>query len=142
MIFLAPYYIIKFEKKLDEINNSKEQLRVFTSEYQDIYDRIAELADIDELGEKYVHDIIVLTKMLIDVVAEGKENIRREVNIMGGNVLKLESDILIEESEARGEERLGTLISILHKNNLSDDILRVSTDKEYRKEMYKKYNVQ
>jgi len=142
LIFLAPYYIIKFKKRLDEINNSKEQLDVLVAEYQDIYIKMAELSEQNELEDSYLHDIVSLTERLIDVVAKGKENIKREVNSMGGNVLKLDREILIEESEARGEEKMSKLICKLHKEGLSDDILRVSTDKTYRKEMYEKYNIQ
>ncbi len=142
LIFLAPYYIIKFKKNLDEINNSKEQLDELVAEYQDIYIKMAELSEQNELEDSYLHDIVSLTERLIDVVAKGKENIRREVNTMGGNVLKLDREILIEESEARGEDKMSKLICILHKKGLNDDILRVSTDKAYRKEMYQKYNIQ
>ncbi len=113
LIFLAPYYIIKFKKQLDEINNDKEQLDELVAEYQDIYIKMAELSEQNELEESYLHDIVSLTERLIDVVAKGKENIRREVNSMGGNVLKLDREILIEEHEKIGEERLGNLFSIM-----------------------------
>lgn len=146
MLFLAPYYIIKFRKQLDEINNDAARLNELTSEYQDMYEQIARLSEDDILDESYLYDIVSLTERLIDVVAYGKENIRREVNVMGGNVLKLDREILIEENQEIGkeigEERLGNLISKLYEAGLTDDIIRVSTDKEYRKEMYKKYNIQ
>ncbi len=147
LLFLAPYYIIKFRRQLDEINNDAARLNELTSEYQDMYEQIARLSEDDILDESYLYDIVSLTERLIDVVAYGKENIRREVNVMGGNVLKLDREILIEENQEIGkeigEERLGNLFSIMLRNNASQsDLEKVSTDKEYRKEMYRKYNIQ
>ena len=77
---------------IEEINDNKEQLYELVNEYQDIYVKISKLAEINELEDNYLYDIVSLTEKLIDVVAKGKENIRREVNNMGGNVLKLDRE--------------------------------------------------
>lgn len=139
MIFLAPYYIIKFKERLDEINDNKEQLDELVAEYQDIYVKISELAEQNEFDESYIVDVVCLTEKLIDVVAKGKENIRREVNTMGGNILKLDREIWQED----GEDRMGRLILAMLKLGSSEsELQKVSTDKTYRNEMYKKYNIQ
>lgn len=83
--------------------------------------------------------MVCLTEKLIDVVAKGKENIRREVNTMGGNILKLDREIWQED----GEDRMGRLILAMLKLGSSEsELQKVSTDKTYRNEMYKKYNIQ
>ncbi len=139
LIFLAPYYIIKFKERLDEINNNKDQLNMLVAEYQDIYVKISELAEQNEFDESYIVDVVCLTEKLIDVVAKGKENIRREVNSMGGNILKLDREIWQED----GEDRMGRLILAMIKFGSNEsEIEKVTTDKTYRKEMYQKYNIQ
>jgi len=66
---------------------------------------------------------------------------------MGGNVLKLDREILIEKNQEIGkeigEDRLANLIYIMLQNKASEsDLQKVSTDKEYRKELYQKYNIE
>ncbi len=64
---------------------------------------------------------------------------------MGGQVLELESDKMIEEAkargEARGEKRYNRLMSLLLKDELKDEIRKVTNDEEYRKKLYRKYNI-
>ena len=47
-----------------------------------------------------------------------------------------------QESEIIGENRLSELISQLMQAGKNDDVLRVTSDEEYRQEMYKEWNIQ
>ena len=47
----------------------------------------------------------------------------------------------LEEGREEGEERLGSLISILCKNNQFDEVQKVASDAELRKKYYLQYNL-
>ena len=154
MLFLTPYYILRFEKRLAQINNDANQLDELKAEYQMLYDEIAELAEREGLARDYLHDIICLTEKIIEHVAKDMENIKREVKQMGGNILKLDREILEENAEKRGkelgmqqgmqqgEENFGKLMLKMTEQNCSqDEIRKVAADENYRKEMYKRYNI-
>ena len=46
-----------------------------------------------------------------------------------------------ENSEKKGENRLGTLMNILLKNKRYSDAEKASEDEEYREELYKEYKI-
>ncbi len=146
LLFLTPYYIIRFEKRLAEINENASQLNELKAEYQMLYDEIAELAKKEGLARDYLHDIICLTEKIIEHVAKDMENVRREVISMGGNVLKLDREILVENAEERGmqigQENFGKLMLAMMEDNCSqEELQKLAKDDAYRKEMFKKYNI-
>ena len=146
LLFLTPYYIIRFEKRLAEINEDANQLNELKAEYQMLYDEIAELAKKEGLARDYLHDIICLTEKIIEHVAKDMENVRREVISMGGNVLKLDREILVENAEERGiqigQENFGKLMLAMIEDNCSqEELQRLAKNEVYRKEMFEKYNI-
>ena len=150
LLFLTPYYIIRFEKRLAQINADADQLNELKAEYQELYEEIAELAEREEVTRDYLHDIICLTEKITEHIAKDMENVKREVKQMGGNIIKLDREILVEEAEQRGEkvgiekgeELLGLLIVKMTEADCNQaDITKVATDSMYREEMYKKYKL-
>ncbi len=74
------------------------------------------------------------------------ENLRHEVISMGGNVLKLDREILVENAEERGmqigQENFGKLMLAMMEDNCSqEELQKLAKDDAYRKEMFKKYNI-
>ncbi len=146
LLFLTPYYIIRFEEMLAQINDDANRLNELKEEYQILYDEIMELAEKEGLARDYLHDIICLTEKIIKHIAKDMENVKREVIQMGGNILKLDREILEENAEKRGEQKgegkLGSLIcNMIQDGYNQDDIIKVSSDEDYREEMYRKYNI-
>ena len=142
LLFLTPYYIIRFEKRLAQIDSDPNQLSELKAEYQELYEEIVELAEREEIARDYLHDIICLTEKIIEHVAKDLENVKREVKQMGGNIIKLDREILVEDAEERGEELAMQLIVCMMEDGCSqENINKVSVDKIYREKMYKKYNL-
>lgn len=150
LLFLTPYYIIRFEKRLAQINEDANQLNALKAEYQELYEELAEFAEREDISRDYLHDMICLTEKIIEHVAKDMENVKREVKQMGGNIIKLDREILVEEAEERGEERgekrgedvAMQLIGLMISDGCSqEDINKVSTDKKYREDMFRKYNL-
>lgn len=46
-----------------------------------------------------------------------------------------------QENVEAGEERLAQLIKLLSKDNRLSDIIKITDDKEYRKELYVEYHI-
>ena len=146
LLFLMPYYIIRFEERLSQIDSDADKLNELKAEYQELYEELVELSEKEEIARDYVYDIISLTEKIIEYVAGDMENVKREVKQMGGNVLKLDREILIEEAETRGETRgearnMQLIVKMLEDACDKEDIKRISSDKAYRDEMYKKYGI-
>ena len=105
LLFLVPFYILRYEKELSQINESEERLHELAQDYKSIYEYLRELESGMELSESYLYNLIQLTQQLVEVVAKRAGNVRREVNTMGGKVLELESERLIKIGMERGIEQ-------------------------------------
>ena len=62
---------------------------------------------------------------------------------MGGRVLDYEAKTIkregIKEGMEQGEDRLSRLITKLIEGNRSQDVVRVTQDKQYRNQLYEEY---
>ena len=62
---------------------------------------------------------------------------------MGGKVLEYEAKTIkregIEQGIEQGENKLSKLITKLMENERSQDIIRVTQDREYRNQLYKEF---
>lgn len=102
LLFLIPFYILKFENCLQQINSQPDRIHYLVQEYNDIYEHLKVLQKDGSLNEKQLHDLIEITECLLNIVAAKADNVKREVTIMGGKVLELESDRLIAKGISEG----------------------------------------
>lgn len=121
LLFFIPYYILKFEKQLDKIDNQEERVQEVVDEYQDIYTWLKLLKEQEFIDGKYLHDLLILTNKLIDIVARRAQNLRRKVSVMGGRVLELESDRIIAKSKAEGKAE-SVLLILEQRGNISEEL--------------------
>ena len=115
LIFLLPYYIIRYEKSKDSLEENNEVLQGMLEEYKEI-ESYLEQELLDQGKEKAYRDLIELISRIADYKI--KEGIG---DIMGGNVLELESDRLIKEGMERG---LCAVIEIYRENHFSEEKLK------------------
>ena len=90
--------------------------------------------------EKAFRDVMELINRITDYIFSKEENIRKELSeIMGGQVLELESDRLIKKGEQigleRGETAVTNLVKKLMDANRIDDLKRITSDTEYRRKL-------
>ena len=102
LLFFLPYYVMRYEAVLPEIEVDKEKLRGFLEEYRRIYQKLEVLRSQHRLSDYDFMELKQLIETIINHLAYGKERIRKGVHDMGGKVLEFEHDILMRESEARG----------------------------------------
>ena len=110
LLFFLPYYIMRYESALPEIEEDEEKLQKLLEEYRRIYQELSALRDQHRLSDYDFMELKRLIETIIDHLAYGKEKVKKGVHDMGGKVLEFEHDILMRESEARGElkgEKIG-----------------------------------
>ena len=121
LIFLLPYYIIRYEKSKDSLEENNEVLQGMLEEYKEI-ESYLEQELLDQGKEKAYRDLIELISRIADYIFADREKIKEGIgDILRGNVLELESDRLIKEGMERG---LCAVIEIYRENHFSEEILK------------------
>ena len=149
LLMLLPFYIMRYEKKGHDFNNNPELFQMLLNEYEDI--RVNLEKELTETGKSELYtDLTKLIVKIADYIFRKEEDVRKGIgDIMGGKVLELESERLKAEGrtegeaigQARGETRLGSLITRLLQDQRTEEIPIVSTDAKRREQLYKEYNL-
>lgn len=105
LLFLLPFYVIRYEKQKKELEENTEKLDSLLSEYRLIEQHLEETL-LDRGKEKEYRDLIELITRIADYIFSDAGKARKGVgDIMGGNVLELESDRLIQRGFEQGIEQ-------------------------------------
>ena len=141
LLFFLPYYIMRYEKSLDEISNDSEKLIALLKDYEDIRSRLEKELFKDNRSVLYADMVNLITK-ISDYILRKEEIIKKGVgNAMGGKVLELESERLLRIGKAEGETSLGTLITKLFAAGRTSDAELAAKDEEARKKFYKEFGM-
>ena len=92
-------------------------------------------AFLDYVAGKKPKDIFVDK---LEEVQQAKKNKKWRHDYM---TLMMRERINYEKGQEHGEERLSELIRRLDEDNRVTDIIKVTQDKEYRKKLYKEYDI-
>ena len=138
LIFLLPFYIIRYRSKNTSgcIVQDSDDFRQLMDEYQSIKQYLTEKL-YNEKKENLYLTIIELSNKIIDYIFADNLPARKGLgDIMGGQVLELATDRLVEESIQKGisqerEASIRTLIHFSRKNNIPRDSLIHQLTTEY-----------
>lgn len=103
LLCLLPYYIMRYEDSLHEINEDDEKLGNLLTEYQEIYSRLWTLKRERQISLYDVMELRTLIELLVNYLARTEQKIREGVIGMGGRVLTFPHDTVYEEGIAVGE---------------------------------------
>lgn len=139
LIMLLPFYIMRYEKMKQQLENDEVLREKLFQEYE----MIAKYLEQKLLNcglEKEFRDISELISKIVEYSFSELKNIRKGLGeIMGGQVLELESDRLIKKGEARGKELgvddMAALTRKLMDEERLDDLRRCTEDPAYRKKL-------
>lgn len=102
LLFLLPYHVMRYEKGLDTDSKKRKE---FLDEYRKI-EKYLEMKFLDHGNEKSYRDMIELIIRIADYVFRDREEIKKGFgDVMGGKVLELESDKLIQRGIEQGIEQ-------------------------------------
>lgn len=104
LLFLLPYHVMRYEKEKGLDTDSKKR-KEFLDEYEKI-EKYLEMKFLDNGNEKAYRDMIELIIRIADYVFRDREEIKKGFgDVMGGKVLELESDKLIQRGIEQGIEQ-------------------------------------
>jgi len=121
---------------------TKEQVQLFRSDFRIVADYYTSVYNTDE----YIPDDTVITHVdeflkLMKVLTGDSWYVELKDVMPKEGKVKLGMDRIMEAREARGEERMGKLISILLNQNLIEEAKKVTEDKDERERLYILYNI-
>ena len=153
LLMLLPFYAIRYEKKIPEIERNPEEFHKLLKDYESIRLRLEHLLENKARAAAYT-DLTNLIVKIADYIFRKDNNIQKGIGeIMGGKVLELESERLHAKGLAEGlaqghmeginegEEKLSLLINMLIANNRSGEIQGVVSDKRKREEAYREFGL-
>lgn len=142
LFFLLPFYIMRYEK--GNLEAEYPELKAMLEEYREI-EKCLEEEFLGEGKEKAYRDLIELILRIAEYILRNQEEARKGFgDVMGGKVLELESDKLIQEGVKREleQERAKSVRALLHKGKTVEEVadlldLTVEYVKKIQKEMPK-----
>ena len=139
LIMLLPFYIMRYEKMKYQLENDEVLREKLFQEYEMIAEYL-ERKFLNNGLEKEFRDVRELISKIVEYSFSESKNVRKGLGeIMGGQVLELESDRLIKKGEARGKELgvddMAALTRKLMDEGRLDDLRRCTEDAEYRKSL-------
>ena len=121
LIFLLPFYIMRYEKKRDQAETDPVFLEGMLKEYVDIEEYLEEEL-LDQDREQAYRDMIELIRRIADYIFADRKKVKERLgDIMGGKVLELESDKLIKlgRAEGRAEAQQQAIRNLVTSMNLT-----------------------
>ena len=118
LLFLIPFYIFTYEGQFKEIDADERKLAELKAEYEDVKNRLEQLAADGVIDEFYKKTIMDMSERVLANLAANYENIRKGVgSVMSGQVLDYEAKRI--KNEGREEGIIDTLVSLVQKGLLS-----------------------
>ena len=106
LLILLPYHILRYEHFLKHNGTDTRKLQQLLADFREINRRLEETAEKENKSHLYM-DMIVLIEQIADYIIPKNNTIRKGLgDVMGGKILKLRSEELLELGEARGEARV------------------------------------
>ena len=101
LLFFLPYYIMRYEKSLNEISQDSDKLTALLKDYEDIRIRLEK--ELFERNQSVLYaDLVNLITKISDYILRKETIIKKGIgDAMGGKVLELESERLIKIGKAK-----------------------------------------
>ena len=145
LLILLPYHILRYESFLKNSGTNSKKLEQLLTDYQKISDALEQCTD-DQKSTLYI-DMIALIEEIADyIIPKDNEKVRERLgDIMGGKILKLESERLRELGEAKGRaegriqgqaegrktERIEAIQNMIKYDVSKEKILQDYSEEEY-----------
>ena len=144
LLFIIPFYIFTHEKQFENYEKDNIKLKALLEEYEQIKNKLEELLNQGAISEYTRCTIIDMSNKVLEHIAVKYNSVKEGVKaVMGGKVLEYEAKTIIregiEQGIEQGENKLSKLIATLMENGRSQDVIRVTQDKQYRNKLYQEY---
>ncbi|MBS6682385.1 MAG: hypothetical protein KH290_13430 [Roseburia sp.] len=149
LLILLPYHILRYESFLKNSCSNSKKLEQLLTDYQKISSALEQCTN-DKKSTLYIDMITLIEEIADHIIPKDCEKIRERLgNIMGGKILQLESERLLEkgqllgeakgraagliqgQSEGRKTERIEAIQNMISLGLTKEKILTVYSEKEY-----------
>ena len=133
LLILLPYHILRYEHFLKHNGTNSKKVKHLLDDFREINRRLEDASEKEQKSHLYM-DMIVLIEKIADYIIPKDNDIRKGLGeIMGGKILKLRSEELLEQGEARGEARgrIDAIQNMIKYNVPKEKILLDYTSDEY-----------
>ena len=107
LFMLLPFYIMRYEKELDELGKNPEKLNILMEEYRGIVDKMSEAFYIkdDTEGQRLCTELQIIMKKVSEYFLRNQEKVRSQIGgtIMGGTCWKTFEEECIEKGMEKGQ---------------------------------------
>lgn len=102
LLFLLPFYIMRYEKDKKKINKSETELHKLLEEYESILQHLDKIL-YDQ--ETMYGRLLELMKEISDYIFKKEESVKKRIgDIVGGKVLELQTDKALQRGKELGEK--------------------------------------
>jgi hypothetical protein len=131
LLFFLPYYIMRYEKEFQKIEEDEERLEDLVSEFKDICNCLEKSLDESRKSELYT-DLIQLILRISDYMLRSNKKVKERIDeTMGGKVLELESERLIKKGRREGRQEG----RVAERKNMISNFLKNGGTKDQAKEL-------
>ena len=129
LLILLPYHILRYEHFLKHNGTDSKKVQHLLNDFREINRRLEQTAEKEQKSHLYM-DMIVLIEEIADYIIPKDNEIRKGLGeIMGGKILKLRSEELLEQGEAKG--RIDAIQNMIDLGLTREQILRKYSPEEY-----------
>ena len=129
LLILLPYHILRYEHFLKHNGTNSKKVKHLLDDFREINRRLEDVSEKEQKSHLYM-DMIVLIEKIADYIIPKDNDIRKGLGeIMGGKILKLRSEELLEQGEAKG--RIDAIQNMIKYNVPKEKILLDYTSDEY-----------
>ena len=105
LLFFLPFYIMRYEKEVAAIGADPEKTDSLVQEFESIARELKRELSSDEEMDLYTR-LEELMERVADYILDSEENLKERIgDIMGGKVLELETDKILELGRKQGIEQ-------------------------------------
>lgn len=145
LLLLIPFYIFSHEERFAEYEKDAAKLKLLQAEYEQIKNKLEELAENGTISEYVKRTIIDMSNKVLVHIAAKYNAVRKGVkDIMGGRVLEYEAKTIKKEGiaegraqgrvEGRAQEREASIkstVSILKNLNIPQQTILANIQEQY-----------
>ena len=142
LLILLPYHILRYEHFLKHNGTDSKKLQHLLDDFRKIIHCLEKASEKESKSHLYMN-MIVLIKEIANYIIPEDNTIRKGLGeILGGKLMKLRSEELLEQGEAKGklegkrEERLEAIQNMLDLGLTKEQILKKYSLEEYEKALY------
>ena len=105
LLILLPYHILRYESFLKNSGSNTKKLEQLLTDYQKISSALEQCTN-DKKSTLYIDMITLIEEIADHIIPKDNEKVRERLcDIMGGKILQLESERLLEKGQLLGEAK-------------------------------------